>query len=102
MYGWCTSLSRLLLVHPPPFSLNAPTRISPAGRKRKSSAYAKNGSVPIHARERRLRPERTSDRSASGAASVDVLGPHLRRPLAGDERLRLRLLTVRRELHLRV
>ena len=32
--------------------------------------YAKNGSVPSHARERRLRPDAMSDRSASGAAST--------------------------------
>ena len=41
-----------------------------AGRNKKSSVYAKNGSVPIHASERRLRPDCTSDRSASGAAST--------------------------------
>jgi hypothetical protein len=35
--------------------------------------YAKNGSVAIHARERRLRPDVVSGRSASGAASV-VMG----------------------------
>jgi hypothetical protein len=38
MYGWWMSLSRFELVQPPPFSLNAPTRISPAGRNRKRSA----------------------------------------------------------------
>ena len=35
--------------------------------------YAKNGSVPSHASERRLRPDLTSGRSASGATSV-VMG----------------------------
>ena len=34
--------------------------------------YAKNGSVPIHARERRLRPDAMSGRSASGAASAAI------------------------------
>src|SRR5664279_1414774 len=38
-----------------------------AGRNRKSSAYAKNGTVATHAKERRLRPDRTSGRIASGA-----------------------------------
>jgi hypothetical protein len=32
--------------------------------------YAKNGSVPTHASERRFRPGVVPDRSASGAASV--------------------------------
>ena len=32
--------------------------------------YAKNGSVAIHARERRFRPDRAAGRSASGAAST--------------------------------
>ena len=50
-------------------------RTAPAGRKRKSSVYAKNGTVAIHARERRLRPDLVSGRSASGAASV-VMGDY--------------------------
>ena len=45
-------------------------RTAPAGRNKKRSVYAKNGSVAIHARERRLRPDVVSGRSASGAASV--------------------------------
>ncbi len=36
--------------------------------------YAKNGSVPTHARERRLRPDSASGRSASGATSVAMAG----------------------------
>ena len=34
--------------------------------------YAKNGSVPIQARERRFRPERMSGRSASGTTSDEM------------------------------
>jgi hypothetical protein len=36
--------------------------------------YAKNGSVPIQASERRLRPDITSGRSAPDAASVEMAG----------------------------
>jgi hypothetical protein len=39
-----------------------------AGRNRNRIVYAKNGSVPIQARESRLRPDVVSGRSASGAA----------------------------------
>ena len=35
--------------------------------------YAKKGSVPIHASEKRLRPDATSGRRAPGTAS-DVMG----------------------------
>jgi hypothetical protein len=49
-------------------------RTAPAGRNRKSSVYAKNGSVAIHAIERRLRPDLVSGRSASGATSVAMGG----------------------------
>jgi hypothetical protein len=45
-------------------------RTDAAGRNKNSKMYAKNGSVPIHAYERRLRPDVMSDRSASGAAST--------------------------------
>jgi hypothetical protein len=37
--------------------------------------YAKNGTVPIHASEKRLRPDLTSGRSASGAASAVMAQP---------------------------
>ena len=50
-------------------------RTAPAGRKRKRSVYAKNGSVAIHARERRLRPDLVSGRSASGGALL-VMGDY--------------------------
>ena len=50
-------------------------RTANAGRNRKSSVYAKKGSVAIHARERRLRPDLVSGRSASGAASA-VMGDY--------------------------
>src|SRR5579884_3193640 len=100
--GDLKSVRTFATVQPPCTPLNDPSSTSPAGMKRKSRAYAKNGSVPSHASGRRLRPAPIAGRSASGAASVAVLGPHLRRPLAGDERLRLRLLVVRCELDLRV
>ena len=45
-------------------------RTDAAGRNRNNNVYTKNGSVPSHARERRLRPDGTSDRSASGATST--------------------------------
>jgi len=64
--SWCSVLND----QPPCAPLNAPSRTDPAGRKRKRSAYAKNGSVPSHASERRLRPDAMSGRSAPGAASV--------------------------------
>jgi hypothetical protein len=56
----------------PALVLNAPMRIAPAGRNRKAIVYAKNGSVPIHASERRLRPDLMSGRSASDAASAAI------------------------------
>src|SRR5512135_2604313 len=68
----------------------------------KRSVYAKNGSVTIQASERRLRPDTTSGRSASGAAWAVMLRPDLRRPLRRDERLGGRLLSQARELRLRV
>src|SRR5579872_472403 len=90
-------------VQPPVLLSNAPVSTLPAGRNRKRNVYAKNGSVTIHARGRRLRPDITPGRRASGAASTAmVLGPDLRRPLRRDERLGPRLLARRGELHLRV
>jgi hypothetical protein len=55
--------------------LNAPSRTDPAGRNRKRIVYAKNGTVAIHASEKRLRPDLTSGRSASGAASAAMAQP---------------------------
>ena len=45
-------------------SWNAPTRTAPAGTNRNAIAYAKKGSVPSQARDRRLRPDTMSGRSA--------------------------------------
>ncbi len=70
MYGLWMSSRTFSNVHPPPFALKAPSRTSPAGRNRNRTVYAKNGSVPSHASERRLRPDLTSGRSAPVAASV--------------------------------
>ena len=56
----------------PALVLNAPMRIAPAGRNRKAIVYAKNGSVPIHANEGRLRPDLMSGRRASDAASAAI------------------------------
>ena len=75
MYGCLSRSWRLEIVQPPCAPLNAPTSTSPAGRKRNRSAYAKNGSVPTHARERRLRPDTKSGRSALDAASVASYAP---------------------------
>src|SRR6266852_5155074 len=103
MYGWWKSSWMFENVQPPFFPLNAPAITFPAGRKRNRKMYAKNGTVTIHERLRRLRPDLTSGRSASVATSTAMgLRPDLRRPLRGDERLRRRLLTRRGELHPRV
>src|SRR5581483_6806080 len=77
-------------------------RTEPAGRNMKRSVYAKNGSVSTHASGRRLRPDATSGRSASGAAWAVMLRPDLRRPLRRDRRLGSRLLSQACELRLRV
>ena len=89
-------------VHPPDWPSKAPTRTEAAGRKRKRIVYAKNGIVPTHASERRLRPDATSGRSAPDAASVAMITRDLRGPLLCDQRLRGGLLPQARELHLRV
>src|SRR5579864_4621966 len=103
MYGWWTSCEMFDVVQLPCALLNAPTSTSPAGRNRKSIVYAKNGSVPIQASERRLRPVARPGRSASGTTSDEMgLRPHLRRPVGCDQVLRRGLLRVRRELDLRV
>jgi hypothetical protein len=73
MYGWRKSSRTFENVALPVLFWNAPTRIAPAGRKRKAIVYAKNGRVPIHASERRLRPDRTSGRSADDAASAAMV-----------------------------
>jgi hypothetical protein len=70
MYGSLKSVRMFENVQPPSMSLKAPTRTSPAGRNRKRIVYAKNGSVAIHANERRLRPARPAGRSASATAFV--------------------------------
>ena len=69
VYGWLTSLWMWSSVAWPLVSLNAPTMTSPAGMKRKRRAYAKNGTSPIHASDRRRRPERISGRSAPVASA---------------------------------
>src|SRR6266540_2299688 len=101
-YGWCTIARMWSNVAPPCALLKAPTTTSPAGMKRNASAYAKKGSSPSHARERRLRPERASGRSALGASARAASCPSDRRPLGRDLRLCRRLLRGARELHLRV
>jgi len=45
-------------------SWNAPSMTAPAGTNRNAIVYAKNGSVGSHVRDRRLRPDETSGRSA--------------------------------------
>jgi hypothetical protein len=72
MYGWLKSRRMFEIVAPPVLLWNAPTRIAPAGRKRKAIVYAKNGRVPIHASERRFRPDLMSGRSASDTASAAI------------------------------
>ena len=57
-------------VYPRVAPWKAPISTEPAGRNMKRSVYAKNGSVTIHASGRRLRPDKTSGRSASGATWV--------------------------------
>src|SRR4051794_26410635 len=68
----------------------------------KRSVYAKNGSVTTHAGGRRLRPDATPGRSASGTASIEMLRPDLAGPLGCDLRLGSRLLSEARELRLGV
>jgi hypothetical protein len=55
-------------VQPPVDPWKAPRSTDTAGKKRNRIVYAKKGNVPNHARERRLRPDATSGRRASGAA----------------------------------
>src|SRR5579872_868422 len=86
-------------VTPPCSPLNAPTSTWPAGRKRNMNAYAKNGSVPTHAREN-LRPDTRPGRRDSDAALLAMLRPDLAGPLLRDEGLRCGLLTRAGELHL--
>jgi hypothetical protein len=71
-YGSWKSSRMLSSVQLSSFDLNAPARTSPAGRKRKSVMYAKNGTVTIQASGKRLRPVRIPGRSASDAACVAI------------------------------
>jgi hypothetical protein len=45
--------------------------------KRKRSVYAKKGAVPIHASERRLRPDDASGRRAADASEARAYYPTL-------------------------
>src|ERR1700737_2570661 len=73
MYGWWKSSRRFAIVQPPWTPLNAPTITLPAGRNRNRKTYAKNGTVTIHARLRRLRPDLAAGRSASRATSTAMV-----------------------------
>src|SRR3954451_24943743 len=70
LYGDWNISRTLSSVHPPAGDWNAPASTEPAGAKRKRIVYAKKGSVASHAKERRLRPDETSGRSASDAALI--------------------------------
>jgi hypothetical protein len=74
MYGWSKSSLMFESVQLSSVPWNAPTRTAPAGTNRNAIVYAKNGSVPIHANDRALRPEATSGRRAPGATSVAMAG----------------------------
>src|SRR5690349_2830762 len=73
MYGSWKSVVTLEVVQPPSFDLNAPSSTDPAGRNRNATAYAKNGTVGSQTREKRLRPDETSGRSASDTAFVAMV-----------------------------
>jgi hypothetical protein len=68
LYGSLKSSRMFASVQPPVDPWKAPRSTDTAGRKRNRIVYAKNGSVPIQARERRLRPDEVSGRRTSGAA----------------------------------